>query len=96
MAKLVLTRLKALCGAVAAEGVTAVPVSVWIVKRLVIILHYRPHLLVDCRRVWDLVKCSTQSQVSVSWELVECHQASLPSQGTFKAVRLAQCFLEII
>lgn len=58
--------------------------------------NYYPHLLADCLRVWDLVKRSNQSQVSISRELVECHQASLPSQGTFKAVRLAQCFLEII
>lgn len=46
----------------------------------------------DCLRLWDLVKRIAESQAGVSGELVECHQAGLPSQGTFKAVRLAQCF----
>lgn len=46
----------------------------------------------DCLRLWDLVKRRAESQASVSGEPGECHQVSLPSQGTFKAVRLAQCF----
>lgn len=46
----------------------------------------------DCLRLWDLVKRRAESQLSLSGELVECHQASQLRQGTFKAVRLAQCF----
>lgn len=46
----------------------------------------------DRLRLWDLVKRRAESQASISGEPVECHQASLRSQGTFKAVRLAQCF----